>query len=56
MIEDYGAHNGTTVREQLPVHDVTTGALVEMSGHIAIDIVMPSGTPLYAVTSGTAYR
>jgi murein DD-endopeptidase MepM/ murein hydrolase activator NlpD len=56
MIEDYGAYNGTTVREHLPVHDVTTGALLEMSGHNAIDIVMPSGTALYAVTSGTAYR
>jgi murein DD-endopeptidase MepM/ murein hydrolase activator NlpD len=56
MIEDYGAYNGTSVREQLPVHDVTTGSLVEMSGHNAIDIILDSGTPLYAVTSGTAYR
>ena len=56
MIEDYGAYDGTTVREQLPVHDVTTGALVEMSGHNAVDIALPSGTPLHAVTSGTAYR
>lgn len=56
MIEDYGAYDGTSVREQLPVHDVTTGSLVEMSGHNAIDIILPSGTPLYAVTSGTAYR
>jgi murein DD-endopeptidase MepM/ murein hydrolase activator NlpD len=56
MIEDYGAYNGTTVREQLPVHDVTTGQLVELSGHNAIDIVLDSGTHLYAVTSGTAYR
>ncbi|TMD39046.1 MAG: hypothetical protein E6I88_13495 [Chloroflexi bacterium] len=56
MIEDYGAFNGTSVREQLPVHDVTTGSLVEMSGHNAIDIILDSGTPLYAVTSGTAYR
>lgn len=56
MIEDYGAYNGTIVREQLPVHDVTTGSLVEMFGHNAIDIVLDSGTPLYAVTSGTAYR
>jgi murein DD-endopeptidase MepM/ murein hydrolase activator NlpD len=56
MIEDYGAYNGTTVREQLPVHDVTTGSLQEMSGHNAIDIILDSGTPLYAVTSGTAYR
>ena len=55
-VEDYGAYNGTTVREQLPVHDVTTGSLVEMSGHNAIDIVLESGTPLYAVTSGTAHR
>jgi hypothetical protein len=46
MIEDYGAYNGTSVREQLPVHDVTTGSLIEMSGHNAIDIVLDSGTPL----------
>ncbi|HEV3097776.1 MAG TPA: M23 family metallopeptidase [Candidatus Dormibacteraeota bacterium] len=56
MIEDYGAYNGTSVREQLPVHDVTTGSLVELSGHNAIDIILDSGTPLYAVTSGTAYQ
>ena len=56
MVEDYGAYNGTSVRKQLPVHDVTTGSLVEMFGHNAIDIALPSGTPLYAVTSGTAYR
>jgi murein DD-endopeptidase MepM/ murein hydrolase activator NlpD len=56
MIEDYGAYNGTSIREHLPVHDVTTGALIEMSGHNAIDIILDSGTPLYAVTSGTAYR
>jgi murein DD-endopeptidase MepM/ murein hydrolase activator NlpD len=56
MIEDYGAFDGVSVREQLPVHDVTTGTLQELSGHNAIDIVLDSGTPLYAVTSGTAYR
>ena len=56
MIEDYGAFNGTSVREQLAVHDVTTGSPIEMSGHNAIDIVLDSGTPLHAVTSGTAYR
>ena len=56
MVEDYGAYNGTTIRKHLPVHDVTTGSLVELSGHNAIDIVLDSGTPLYAVTSGTAYR
>src|SRR3989440_11029722 len=56
MIEDYGAYNGTTVREQLPVHDVTTGRFMELSGHNAIDIVLDSGTRLYAVTSGSAYR
>jgi len=56
MIEDYGAFNGVSIREQLPVHDVTTGTLQELSGHNAIDIVLDSGTPLYAVTSGTAYR
>ena len=56
MIEDYGAFNGVSIREQLPVHDVTTGTLHELSGHNAIDIVLESGTPLYAVTSGMAYR
>jgi murein DD-endopeptidase MepM/ murein hydrolase activator NlpD len=56
MVEDYGAYNGTTIRKQLPVHDVTTGSLVELFGHNAIDIVLDSGAPLYAVTSGTAYR
>jgi murein DD-endopeptidase MepM/ murein hydrolase activator NlpD len=56
MIEDYGAYNGTSIREHLPVHDVTTGALIEMSGHNAIDIILDSGTPLYALTSGTAYQ
>jgi murein DD-endopeptidase MepM/ murein hydrolase activator NlpD len=56
MIEDYGAFNGVSIREQLPVHDVTTGTLQELLGHNAIDIVLDSGTPLYAVTSGTAYR
>ena len=56
MVEDYGAYNGTTIRKQLPVHDVTTGSLVELFGHNAIDIVLDSGTPLYAVTSGTAYQ
>lgn len=56
MVEDYGAYNGTSVRKHLPVHDVTTGSLVEMFGHNAIDIALTSGTPMYAVTSGTAYR
>jgi len=56
MVEDYGSSNGTTIRKHLPVHDVTTGSLVELFGHNAIDIVLDSGTPLYAVTSGTAYR
>jgi murein DD-endopeptidase MepM/ murein hydrolase activator NlpD len=56
MIEDYGAYNGESIREQLPVHDVTTGTLQELFGHNAIDIVLDSGTPLYAVTSGTVYR
>lgn len=56
MVEDYGSYDGTSVREQLPVHDVTTGTLQELSGHNAIDIVLDSGTPLYAVTSGTLYR
>jgi Peptidase family M23 len=56
MVEDYGAYNGTTIRKHLPVHDVTSGSLVELFGHNAIDIVLDSGTPPYAVTSGTAYR
>jgi murein DD-endopeptidase MepM/ murein hydrolase activator NlpD len=56
MVEDYGAYNGVSVREHLPVHDVTTGTLQELFGHNAIDIVLDSGTPLYAVTSGIAYR
>ncbi|HKV31600.1 MAG TPA: M23 family metallopeptidase [Candidatus Dormibacteraeota bacterium] len=56
MVEDYGAYDGVAVREQLPVHDVTTGTLRELFGHNAIDIVLDSGTPLYAVTSGTSYR
>jgi murein DD-endopeptidase MepM/ murein hydrolase activator NlpD len=56
MIEDYGAYDGVSVREQLPVHDITTGTLHELVGHNAIDIVLASGTRLYAVTSGTAYR
>jgi murein DD-endopeptidase MepM/ murein hydrolase activator NlpD len=56
MVEDYGAYNGTTIRKHLPVHDVTTGSLVELFGHNAIDIKLDSGTPLYAVTSGTSYR
>ena len=56
MVEDYGAYNGTTIRKRLPVHDVTSGTLQELFGHNAIDIVLDSGTPLYAVTSGTAYR
>jgi murein DD-endopeptidase MepM/ murein hydrolase activator NlpD len=56
MIEDYGAYDGVSVRERLPVHDVTTGTLQELFGHNAIDIVLDSGTPLYAVTSGTVYR
>jgi murein DD-endopeptidase MepM/ murein hydrolase activator NlpD len=55
MVEDYGAYNGDSIREELPVHDVTSGSLQELSGHNAIDIVLDSGTPLYAVTSGTVY-
>jgi murein DD-endopeptidase MepM/ murein hydrolase activator NlpD len=56
MIEDYGAYNGVSIREQLPVHDMTSGTLQELYGHNAIDIVLDSGTPLYAVTPGIAYR
>ncbi len=56
MVEDYGAYDGVSVREQLPVHDVTSGTLKELFGHNAIDIVLDSGTPLYAVTSGTVHR
>jgi len=56
MIEDYGAYDGVSVRERLLVHDVTSGTLHDLSGHNAIDIVLDSGTPLFAVTSGTVYR
>jgi murein DD-endopeptidase MepM/ murein hydrolase activator NlpD len=56
MIEDYGAFNGESIREHLPVHDVTSGTLQELSGHNAIDIALDSGTLLFAVTSGTTYR
>src|ERR1700737_3714636 len=56
MVEDYGSYNGATIRKHLPVHDVTTGSLVELFGHNAIDIALDSGTPLYAVTSGNVYR
>src|SRR5260370_21784613 len=56
MVEDYGSYNGTTIRKHLPVHDVTTGSLVELFGHNAIDILLDTGTPLYAATSGTSYR
>jgi len=56
IVEDYGSYDSTTIREHLPVHDVTTGTLQELFGHNAIDIVRDSGTPLYGVTSGTAYR
>ena len=55
MVEDYGAYEGAAVREQLPVYDVTTGSLRVLYGHNAIDIVLDSGTPLFAVTSGTFY-
>jgi murein DD-endopeptidase MepM/ murein hydrolase activator NlpD len=56
MVEDYGAYNGTSVREHLAVYDVTSGRLQVLYGHNAIDIVLESGTPLYAVTSGTVYH
>jgi murein DD-endopeptidase MepM/ murein hydrolase activator NlpD len=55
MVEDYGAYDGTAVREQFPVFDVTNGPLQVLSGHNAIDIALDSGTPLYAVTSGTVF-
>jgi murein DD-endopeptidase MepM/ murein hydrolase activator NlpD len=35
---------------------LTTGTLKELFGHNAIDIVLDSGTPLYAVASRTVYR
>lgn len=56
MIEDYGAYDGVAVREQLPVYDVTSGSLRVLYGHNAIDIVLDSGTPLFAVTSGIIYH
>src|SRR6266550_183622 len=38
MIEDYGAYDGVSVREQLPVHDVTTDdqgdAIAFLYGHV----------------------
>jgi murein DD-endopeptidase MepM/ murein hydrolase activator NlpD len=55
MVEDYGAYDGTSVRERFPVYDVTDGSLQMLSGHNAIDIALVSGTPLYAVTSGTVF-
>jgi murein DD-endopeptidase MepM/ murein hydrolase activator NlpD len=55
MVEDYGAYDGTAIREQLPVYDITSGALHVLAGHNAIDIALDSGTPLYAVTSGTVF-
>jgi len=55
MVEDYGAYDGDAVREHLPVYDVTSGSLQVLSGHNAIDIVLESGTPLYAVSSGTVF-
>jgi murein DD-endopeptidase MepM/ murein hydrolase activator NlpD len=55
MVEDYGAYDGDAVREYLPVYDVTSGSLQVLSGHNAIDIALDSGTPLYAVTSGTMF-
>jgi murein DD-endopeptidase MepM/ murein hydrolase activator NlpD len=55
MVEDYGLYNGDTIEEHLPVYDVTSGSLHLLSGHNAIDIALDSGTPLYAVTSGTVY-
>src|SRR5260370_4030634 len=47
VAEDYGASNGTTIRKHLPVHDRTTGSLVELFGHSALDIVLDTGTHHY---------
>ena len=55
MVEDYGAYDGVAVRKHLPVYDITTGTLHVLYGHNAIDITLDSGTPLYAVTSGTVF-
>lgn len=55
MVEDYGAYDGDAIREHFPVYDVTSGSLQVLSGHNAIDIVLESGTPLYAVSSGTVF-
>jgi murein DD-endopeptidase MepM/ murein hydrolase activator NlpD len=55
MVEDYGAYDGDAIREHLPVYDVTSGSLQVLFGHNAIDIVLESGTPLYAVSSGTVF-
>ena len=55
MVEDYGAYDGDAIREHLPVYDVTSGSLQVLFGHNAIDIVLGSGTPFYAVSSGTVF-
>jgi murein DD-endopeptidase MepM/ murein hydrolase activator NlpD len=55
MVEDYGAYDGVGVRKHLPVYDITSGTLHVLSGHNAIDIKLDSGSPLYAVTSGTVF-
>ena len=55
MVEDYGAYDGVAVRKHLPVYDITSGTLHVLSGHNAIDIKLDSGTPLFAVTSGTVF-
>ena len=56
MIEDYGAFDGVSVREQLPVHDVTTGTLHELSGHNAIRSFSTAEPRSTRVTSGTIYK
>src|SRR5260370_25131245 len=46
MVEGYGSYNGTTIREHLPVHDVTTGTLQDLFGHNASDSRLDSEPPL----------
>ena len=45
-----------SVREQLPVHDVTTGTLHELSGHNAIRSFSTAEPRSTRVTSGTIYK
>src|SRR5260370_16529309 len=52
MVEDYGSYNGTTIRKHLPVHDLTTVALLELFAHNAIHIHPPTAPPPYPPPPG----